>query len=171
MLIKLEELVNKKIFNLYLPQAILIDAPCLLVCRKQLYKDKFCNNLAQINDLEYCLITPQILSVKYQRNKEDVSALVMAEIDDLLQEKISITEHLTFSDINCAEAIADAFIRPTLNRDNGDINILSLSEGQMQIEFTGHCSGCPYAQNTLQNIIMKVFMRYMPTIKQITLKE
>jgi Fe-S cluster biogenesis protein NfuA len=76
-------------------------------------------------------------------------------------------QHGGLSGEPCAEALADALIRPTLNRDNGDIVIHGIKDGVMELSFTGHCAGCPYAANTLQNVIMRTFLRYMPQIKEI----
>ena len=51
------------------------------------------------------------------------------------------------------------------------IETLLLGENVLQVQFTGHCAGCPYAQNTLQNVIVKTFKRYLPQIKEVRLKE
>ena len=102
---------------------------------------------------------------------DDVRALTLAEIDDYLTQGAEEKFVSNVTDSEKVEALADALIRPTLNRDNGDINIISLQNGILTLEFSGHCAGCPYAQNTLQNVIVKTIRRYMPQITEVILKE
>ena len=66
-----------------------------------------------------------------------------------------------------AEAIADAFIRPTLFRDNGNIEFLQLQNNILTLRFTGHCAGCPYAQNTLNNVVARTLKKYLPQLEQV----
>jgi Fe-S cluster biogenesis protein NfuA len=83
----------------------------------------------------------------------------------------SLSAPASFSEKECAEALADALIRPILGKDNGGICIHNINNRVMELSFTGHCSGCPYAQNTLQNVVSKTFLRYLPQIKEIKLRE
>ena len=172
MLIKIENLAPKKIINLHLPRSILPENNALVVLPEN--KDnEFLKNILSINGVERILLTDNLLSCKYQADSaEDLTALLMAEIDDYFAAGQSVLQvKNTADDKTMAEALADALIRPTLNRDNGDIIINDIYQNEIKLSFTGHCAGCPYAHNTLKNVIEHVFLRYMPYIKKITLQE
>ena len=117
--------------------------------------------------IEWCLIADCTLAVKYMQAAEidNITAYILAEIDDFLQTPHSLENCAVKQNNNqLIETLADVFIRPTLYRDSGDIKIINYDEknAHLILQFTGHCSGCPYAQNTLNNVIIRTFNRYLP---------
>lgn len=169
--IKIEDLAPKKIINFYLPE-ILTAEDEVVVLNKNADGDGFLQNLLKTNGVTRVLLAGNILSLRYNDGSaDDIRALTLAEIDDFFAQGKAQKFSSDVTDIEKIEALADAVIRPTLNRDNGDINILSLQNGVLTLEFTGHCAGCPYAQNTLQNVIVKTIRRHMPPIREVKLKE
>lgn len=173
MLIKTEDLSPKRVINFYLPQAIIGEGNALLFKANNECKADFVAEMSEIEGINHFLITPNLISVAYNEStdKENIKALALAIIDDYLSEGILSVFSDDASLIGKCEAIADAFIRPTLNRDKGDMLIENVQEGLMDVRFIGHCAGCPYAQNTLQNVIVRTFKSYLPQIKEIRLKE
>ena len=173
MLLKIENLAPTKIINIYLPQNILPQNKAFVLNRGLHSQHEFLNNLCLIEGIERVLITDNMISCKYFGSEaDDIKSLLMAEIDDYLaQTNTLLTEDFSCDLYNLAEALADALIRPTLNRDNGDIKIISVEKDTLTLTFTGHCAGCPYAQNTLKNVIERVFLRYIPQLKKIVLQE
>ena len=171
MQIKIEEFTAKKIVNFYLQQEIAPEGT-FVVSEKKDGTDSLVERILCIEGIVRCMITPSVISVKYIGNAtDDIKLAVMAETDEFCSEihtKIENTD--TLSEAQQAEAVADAFIRPTLFRDNGDIIIHNISAGVMELSFSGHCAGCPYAQNTLQNIVARAFKKYMPQIIDIHLR-
>ena len=169
--IKIEDLTPKKLMNFYLPVTLTAENNPV-VLNKGAGGYGFLQSLLQTDGVTRVLLVGNILSIRYDNdNADDIRALTLAETDDFLA---SGSEEKFVSDVTDKEkieALADALIRPTLNRDKGDINILSLREGVLTLEFTGHCAGCPYAQNTLQNLIVKTIRRYMPQIQDVRLRE
>ena len=135
--------------------------------------DDFYQNILAIDGIDRLLVTPEMISVKHNStNIETLKMLLMAEIDDYFAEPhLLASPQKMYDDKACAEALADALIRPTLNKDNGGICIHNIKDGIMELSFTGHCAGCPYAQNTLQNVVAKTFIRFLPQIKEIKLRE
>ena len=169
--IKIEDLTPKKIINFYLPNAVIADNETAVLCNPA-NGDGFLQNILHIDGVTRLLLAGNILSVQYESDiADDVRALTLAEIDDYLTQGAEEKFVSNVTDTEKVEALADALIRPTLNRDNGDINIISLQNGILTLEFSGHCAGCPYAQNTLQNVIVKTIRRYMPQITEVILKE
>ncbi len=59
-------------------------------------------------------------------------------------------------------------IRPTLQADGGDVELLDVSEdGVVKVRLTGACGGCPMAKMTLQNGIERVLREEIPDIKAV----
>ena len=171
MQIKFENFEQKQIMNFYPPQNI-APAGTLFVQDRPYAQDTLPNRIIGIDGIKRCMIAPEVVSVCYEAAQfENAKALVLAEIDDFLSEQQAFAANYdNASAKELAEAAADAFIRPTLNRDGGDIEIHSVENGVLELSFTGHCAGCPYAQNTLQNVIMRTFQKYMPQIREGRLK-
>lgn len=59
-------------------------------------------------------------------------------------------------------------IRPALNADGGDVELVDVSEdGVAKVRLTGACGGCPMSQMTLQMGIERVLKREIPEIKSV----
>lgn len=59
-------------------------------------------------------------------------------------------------------------IRPALQRDGGDVEIVEVTEdGVVKVRLTGACHGCPMAAVTLKQGIERVLMQEIPTIKEV----
>jgi len=173
MLIKIEQSEAKNIINFYLPKPMVKAGNALLFSATDSATNEFVGEIFEIGGVNRLLVTEKTVSIKYDANaaKEDIKALVMASIDDYLQNNVLLDANDNADNLEKCEAVADALIRPTLNRDNGDITINYLSEGVVEVQFTGHCAGCPYAHNTLQNVIIRTFRQNLPQIKEVKLKE
>jgi len=62
--------------------------------------------------------------------------------------------------------IIDHEIRPFLQRDGGDLKILSLKDNVLTIDYQGACGCCPHAKmGTLMMIEETLKERYSPNIK------
>lgn len=169
--IKIEDLAPKKIINFYLPDEVTAEGETA-VLGGNVTGEGFLQNILQTDGVRRVLLAGNVLSLQYDSGiADDIRALTLAEIDDFLTQDTAKEFVSNVEDIEKVEALADALIRPTLNRDKGDINILSLQNGILTLEFSGHCAGCPYAQNTLQNVIMKTIRHHMPQIKEVRLRE
>lgn len=170
MQIKLETQIKNNIINFYPAAAIKIDGLRCIDGSSAAAATDLDGNLAALDGVERVLIAPDFISISHAAAAavEELKMLVMSEIDDYFAAPYALAGNLSAqTEVQCAEALADALIRPTLNRDNGDIVIHGIKDGVMELSFTGHCAGCPYAANTLQNVIMRTFLRYMPQIKEI----
>ena len=172
MYVKIEDLEPKQIINLYVPQELKLAESAVVLSNPLQTANSFIGGLMAIDGITEILLTDKLVSVHYHSdNKDDIRMLVLAELDDYFTAAPSeVIDESNVADIEKIEALADAFIRPTLNRDKGDIDILSFTDGALTIKFTGHCAGCPYAQNTLQNVIAKTLLHYMPQIEKIDLE-
>jgi Fe-S cluster biogenesis protein NfuA len=55
-------------------------------------------------------------------------------------------------------------IRPMLQRDGGDVELVGVSDGIVTVRLKGTCAGCPMSQMTLKNGIEKFLKKEIPEI-------
>jgi Fe-S cluster biogenesis protein NfuA len=59
-------------------------------------------------------------------------------------------------------------IRPNLQADGGDVELVDVSEeGIVKVKLVGACKGCPMSQMTLKNGIEKYLQKEIPEVKQV----
>ena len=58
-------------------------------------------------------------------------------------------------------------IRPALQADCGDVELVDVKDGVVQVRLTGACNGCPMATMTLRDGIERVIMEEVPGVRQI----
>ena len=64
------------------------------------------------------------------------------------------------------EAALD-LIRPSLQADGGDVELVDVKEGVVSVKLTGACGGCPMSTLTLQHGIQKVLKEKVPEVKEV----
>jgi Fe-S cluster biogenesis protein NfuA len=55
-------------------------------------------------------------------------------------------------------------IRPMLQRDGGDVELVDVKDGIVTVRLRGACAGCPMSQMTLKNGIEKFLKKEIPEI-------
>lgn len=60
-----------------------------------------------------------------------------------------------------------AEIRPALQADGGDVELIDVSDGTVSVKLKGACNGCPMAAMTLQQGIERVLKEQIPEIKEV----
>ena len=58
-------------------------------------------------------------------------------------------------------------IRPLLQRDGGDVELVSVIDGVVRVKLQGSCAGCPGAKMTLSEVIGKVLKEEVPEVKEV----
>ncbi len=58
-------------------------------------------------------------------------------------------------------------IRPTLQADGGDIQLVDVVDGIVKVRLTGACSGCPMSQMTLSQGVEKALKKEIPEVKKV----
>lgn len=58
-------------------------------------------------------------------------------------------------------------IRPTLQADGGDVELVDVTDGTVILKLTGACSGCPMATQTLHQGIERVLKEQIPELKEV----
>jgi len=58
-------------------------------------------------------------------------------------------------------------IRPMLQKDGGDVELVDITEGVVKVRLQGACAGCPMSQMTLRNGIERVLKTKIPEIQSV----
>jgi Fe-S cluster biogenesis protein NfuA len=59
-------------------------------------------------------------------------------------------------------------IRPALQRDGGDIELVEVEEnGIVRVRLTGACGGCPMSQMTLKQGVERIVKQLVPEVKAV----
>jgi Fe-S cluster biogenesis protein NfuA len=65
------------------------------------------------------------------------------------------------------QAVIDQ-IRPMLQRDGGDVELVDVEEGGVvKVRLQGACKGCPMSQMTLKNGIEKFMKQQIPEVDRV----
>ena len=58
-------------------------------------------------------------------------------------------------------------IRPALQADGGDVELVDVNDGVVKVKLTGACGGCLMATMTLRNGIERVLKEEVPEVKEV----
>jgi Fe-S cluster biogenesis protein NfuA len=58
-------------------------------------------------------------------------------------------------------------IRPALQADGGDIELVDVIDGIVKVRLTGACGGCPMSQMTLKMGVEKVLKQQVPEVRSV----
>lgn len=59
------------------------------------------------------------------------------------------------------------FIRPALQADGGDIELVDVVDGVVKVRLRGACGGCPMSQMTLKMGVERVLKERVPEVKSV----
>jgi len=60
-----------------------------------------------------------------------------------------------------------AQVRPALQADGGDVELVDMNEGVVSLKLKGACAGCPMATMTLRNGIERILKEQVPEVKEV----
>ena len=58
-------------------------------------------------------------------------------------------------------------IRPMLQADGGDVELVAVEDGIVKVRLQGACAGCPMSQMTLKNGIERFLKKEIPEVKSV----
>ena len=58
-------------------------------------------------------------------------------------------------------------IRPNLQADGGDVELVGVDDGIVSVKLTGACAGCPMSTMTLKNGIERILRDRVPEVKEV----
>ena len=58
-------------------------------------------------------------------------------------------------------------VRPMLQADGGDVELVDVLDGVVKVRLQGACQGCPMSQMTIKNGIEKILKEQVPEVKTV----
>jgi Fe-S cluster biogenesis protein NfuA len=58
-------------------------------------------------------------------------------------------------------------IRPVLVRDGGNVELVNVDDGVVEVKLTGACAGCAMSTMTLKMGIEKILKQEIPEVKEV----
>ncbi len=58
-------------------------------------------------------------------------------------------------------------IRPMLQRDGGDIQLIDVTDGVVKVKLTGACGSCPMSMMTLKMGVESELKKEVPEVKEV----
>ena len=58
-------------------------------------------------------------------------------------------------------------IRPSLQADGGDVELVDVDAGTVKVRLTGACGGCPMSTLTLKMGIERILKSELPEVKEV----
>jgi len=58
-------------------------------------------------------------------------------------------------------------VRPILERDGGNVELVGVDGGTVKVKLVGACAGCPLSQLTLKNGIERILKQEIPEVKEV----
>ncbi len=58
-------------------------------------------------------------------------------------------------------------IRPSLQADGGNIELVDVADGVVKVRLTGACGGCPMSQMTLKMGVERALKQQVPEVKRV----
>ena len=58
-------------------------------------------------------------------------------------------------------------IRPALQADGGDVELMEVKDGIVKVRLTGACGGCPMSTMTLRMGIERLLKQKLPEVKEV----
>ena len=58
-------------------------------------------------------------------------------------------------------------VRPSLQVDGGDVELVEIEDGVVKVRLLGHCAGCPMSQMTVKMGIESYLKKKVPGVKSV----
>ena len=58
-------------------------------------------------------------------------------------------------------------VRPRLQLDGGDVELVEIDDGVVKVRLLGHCAGCPMSQMTVKMGIESYLKKKVPGVKSV----
>ncbi|HIE34205.1 MAG TPA: NifU family protein [Candidatus Altiarchaeales archaeon] len=58
-------------------------------------------------------------------------------------------------------------IRPALQADGGDIELVAVKDNVVKVKLQGTCAGCPMSQMTIKNFVEATIKKNVPEIERV----
>lgn len=169
MLIEIEETLNPNVRNFYFSAPMLAQYQAEYAHKNDKKLSPLMENIFKIGQIEEVLLLPDMLFVKKEEGGDwpSLSPQIMAELVDADFEWFRHFEPQKEKVLKQIEALTESKIRPYLQRDGGNIELIKLENGVLSVKLNGRCHGCPHAAQTFQNAVETTIKKYIKDVNQI----
>ena len=108
--------------------------------------------------VEWFDISNQVRIFIQDQLNNDVAINLVADIQEIKNKEVDKKSAFTLE----IEKILETSIRPSIQMDGGDIELVSCKNGIIKVFLKGACSGCPSSQMTLKNGIEVLLKEKFP---------
>lgn len=79
------------------------------------------------------------------------------------------TDHISRKEILMEEKVKKSLekIRPILQRDGGDVELVGVEDGVVKVKMRGACGTCPGALMTIKMVIERTLKEDIPEVKEV----
>lgn len=110
---------------------------------------------------------PEIEDILYELWKDEP-----APKEKIAAARIEKPKMTNLQKINMIQETIEREIRPQLNKDGGDIEIIDIEGNTVKVAFRGHCTGCMASQITLKHFIEAKLREFVsPEIEVVEIKQ
>ncbi|HIG08996.1 MAG TPA: NifU family protein [Alphaproteobacteria bacterium] len=119
-------------------------------------------SITKTDNFEWQVLKPLILSQVMQHYMSDENVI------DEIKETIPVEVNAEDKDIAIQiEELLETRVRPSVAGHGGDIVFHSYSDGVVELEMRGACSGCPSSLATLKMGVENMLKHYIPEIMEV----
>ena len=119
-------------------------------------------SITKTDDLEWQVLKPLILSQVMQHYMSNEK--VIDEIKEIAQVEVNAED----KDISIQiEELLETRVRPSVAGHGGDIVFHGYSDGVVELEMRGACSGCPSSMATLKMGVENMLKHYIPEVIEV----
>ncbi|MBU3144993.1 NifU family protein [Clostridium sp. CF012] len=69
--------------------------------------------------------------------------------------------------IDKIKKVIEEEVKPQLALHDGDIEVIKVENGIVEIKFLGACKGCPSAKVTIEDVVEKALKKKIPEVKKV----
>lgn len=180
-LIRVQATPNPSAWKFVLDRPVLLEGKATYSTADEAYGNRLALDLLNIDGVKQVHFFQNVITVthRFDIEPEDVQKQVCAVIQTRLpvhDPKFGVSESLKElrknlpEDLQAIESILDRTIRPGLQGDGGDIEIIKYEENKLYVHYQGACGTCPSATSgTLMAIEGILRDEYNPQIEVIPL--
>ncbi len=167
MLIEIEDTFNKNVRNFYFSQTVLAPYEIEFAQKGDKKTSKLLQNILSIGHIDKVLLLPDMLFVQKEASSDwsFLTPRIMAEIVDYDFKNFKNTQSQQI--LSQMNALIESQVRPYLQRDGGDIEIIKFKDGVLSVRLNGRCKGCPHAAETLKNAVEGILKKYIKDIHSV----
>ena len=161
----------------FLPGKTVSNEGSFEITRKDETNNDLIRNLLSINGVEGIFLGKDFISVnKYDEiSWDEIKHIVISLINDFYSngkdcviEKNLYENNEDLKDIEKKIVqILDQKIRPSVEKDGGDIKFKEFKDGVVTVQLQGSCSGCPSSTITLKQGVQNLLCHYLPEVKEV----